>query len=189
MMHTNCYRAATAVTAICLLMAAASPVAAVNPANWNFFVETFGGDVQWDSPTNVDGGFPFYSVDFEVTQLEAQFAGGAWGNLFAFGVDPNDYKGSAVVPGPLPVGILADQITNDDNGSITMIDVGLGVDGAGQGHLSLSNVQLGTFNGIPVTGFRMGGSLNVAGIPEPASLALLGVGALVLAAGTQRRRL
>ena len=180
-----------AALAVAMIVLSTGPSAvAENPANWNFLVETTGSDTQWDSPTQVDTGFPFYKIDFEVTELKALFGPAAL-NLFAVGVDPDDYKGSAIVPGPLPIVILSDAITNDDNDDDvddTVIDVALWIDGAGQGHLGLSNVLLGPFNGNQVSGFRMGGTFNIEGIvPEPTSLVLLSCGGLATLL-TRRRR-
>jgi hypothetical protein len=55
------------------------------------------------------------------------------------------------------------------------------VDGSGFGHVDATNVYLGNYPGSPysVDGFQCGGTLDVT-IPEPATLCLLGLGALSL---------
>ena len=169
---------AVALLAAMIVLAADSSALAENPANWNFSAETHGSDVQWDSPTQVDTGFPAYTVDFETTLLDIELANVQW-----FGLDASSLQGAAILPGPLPLVIVSDSVASGDSS----IDITLWIDAAGQGHLGLTNAQFGTFNGLPITGFRMGGTFNAEGVPEPTSLVLLGLGSLATLL-TRRRR-
>ena len=84
-----------------LVAAFGSRAKADNPAEWTFYLETLrlpgtnqGEDTYWDSPTNVDTGYPEYEWTLEVTQGGMRISGLGW----IPGVPPDGISGSGIEP-------------------------------------------------------------------------------------------
>jgi len=163
-------------TLVMLVAAFGSRAKADNPAEWTFYLETLrlsgtnqGEDTYWDSPTNVDTGYPEYEWTLEVTQGDMRISGLGW----ISGVPPDGISGSGIEPG-LPFG----SCEWVEEPGVFAANICEGVDEFGYGYVSMTDVTFGSTSGLDVTGFRMGG--NVIVTPEPATVLLLGLGSLAL---------
>jgi len=171
---------------ICLLvvlMAVLAPTAkavAENPAEWSFSLETYEGDVSWISSTNVITGYPQYEYSWQLDYADLQVFG-SWYSILGY-VDVDEYSGSGTESG-LPFIVLDDDL--GEEGAFTA-HVLAGVDEDGYGYANMTNVVFGSFEGYGVTGFRCGGDATVTGVPEPATICLLGLGALSLISRKKR---
>ncbi|MHC4186186.1 MAG: PEP-CTERM sorting domain-containing protein [Planctomycetota bacterium] len=58
-------------------------------------------------------------------------------------------------------------------------DIYLSVDENGYGQASMTNIVFGPLNGGDVEGIKVVGTLEVTGVPEPATAFLIGLGSLV----------
>ena len=166
---------------VALIAAFGSTARAVNPAEWDFFLETFGSAATWGSPTVVDTGFPQYDYNWQLTQAQLQLEvdGFVWINILD-SISPGDKSGSGTANG-LPFDIL--NSLHIDQPGITA-DIYALVSGGGLGQALISDITFGQVedNGTfyNVTGARFGGEVTVTGVPEPATVFLLGVGCLAL---------
>jgi hypothetical protein len=157
---------------ICMLMVLAvafgstEKAAGVNPAEWDFSLETYGSDASWTSLTNVDTGYPQYDYVWELTYADVNVSNN-WVSVLGY-IVPSSGSGSA---SGLPFEILDQDYLGPGmfGGHVHSY-----VDGSGFGHVDITNVYLGTSPYI-VDSFRCGGTLDVTGIiPEPATIVLLG---------------
>ncbi len=130
-----------------------------------------GEDTCWDSPTRVCTGDPEYEWTLEVTQGDMRISGLGW----IPGVPPDGISGSGIEPG-LPFG----SCEWVEEPGVFAANICEGVDAFGCGYASMTDVTFGSISGLDVTGFRMGGNVIVEGIPEPATVCLLGLGGLIL---------
>jgi hypothetical protein len=170
---------------ICLLvvsMAAIAPTAkavGVNPAAWSFSLETetSGGNASWTSPTNVVTGYPQYEYNWQLTYADLKITGIGWYDIMSY-IPGGDKSGSGTESG-LPFAVLNLEDVGQ-TGTFTVASVLAGVDAAGYGYANMTDVVLGLYNDYGITGFRCGGNATVTAIPEPATIALLGLGSLTL---------
>lgn len=147
---------------------------------WNFFMESTGQDASWVSPTRLDTHFPQYAYAYTLTQVEVRLDFGIFGEQWQDASDqipPEDTSGSGTF-GALPQDFINETIGEP---GILVADVHVGIDATGQGFAQLSNVSFGSLLGLPLTGVRVGGNIEVQGIPEPATACLLGLGLCALA--------
>ncbi len=168
--RSRCSAWAAMVLGICCL---AGPALAVNPAVWNFDVTTNGNDVFWDSPTNVDTGYPQYNVAYEITTLTANVDVLGNVDLIGLGVISADQLTGNGDYTSLPIVIYSDSFAYED----TTADVSLNIDSSGQGHASLTNVHLGTITilfPLQINSIHAAGTITATGVlPEPGSALLL----------------
>jgi hypothetical protein len=160
---------------ICLVsfvLAFVSPVKADNPAEWDFFLQDYKPEtsVCWSSHTIVDTGFPQYNWSY-VALVELNLKDVGW-----MTVASEDDDGTAAS------GLPFEFITENDWGvpGLFTTDLIANVDAAGYGHAYASDIVWGNFYGYEVQGIRMSGRMSVEGVPEPATIALLGLGGLGL---------
>ena len=153
---------------------------AENPVNWHFDVTSNGADASWDSSSFVDS-WPEYDYDYEITVFEVELSVSGWLDLTGE-FDPADLIGSGTASGPPPVVFFNESV---DEPGVIALDININIDASGYGHATLSNVTLGTFLGQDLEAIRIGGNLDLIGVPEPMSLLLVLTGVGFLAA---RRR-
>jgi hypothetical protein len=164
---------------VAMIVAPASIVKAdgVNPANWNFSLETHGENISWTSDSYVLTGYPQYEYNWQLTYADFQLSGIGWYSILPY-VPSDNSSGSGTEAG-LPFVVLNENVGSA--GEFTA-HVYAGVDGGGYGFANMTNVVLGNFeyNNVTygITGFRCGGNATV--VPEPATICLLGFGALSL---------
>ncbi len=133
------------VAAVCVLLPATA--LAVDIKTWPFDVETTGNDVTWTSPTAVDNTDVVYTLEYVISMVEFTVDVG----LFDVDVDVTDQvppemlTGSETVPGPPPVTVFDDTIIYPEPPEPPGVsaDLLIGLDAAGFGTVSATNVFLG----------------------------------------------
>jgi hypothetical protein len=153
-------------------LASTAKATAVNPAEWDFSLESYGSDDFWTSSTNVYTGYPQYDYVWELTYAEL-YLNNIWFNVLGY-IDPPSGSGSA---NGLPFDVLDQGYLES---GIFGVDLHCYVDGSGFGHVDATNVYFGSFGIFSVDGFKGGGHVTVTAVPEPATVLLLGLGALAL---------
>jgi len=181
--------------AAALLAVFASPVNALPVVNWAWELNITGdeiGDTQF-APERVDLGAPDYQYSWEITTVDV------FAQVFPLPVpaqtvsvlgeitDPTSGSGSS---DNIPILILNPfEIDLPEIGA----DVYLMISSDGSAAAALTNVDLRTLAGgggeeFPVVSATFAGTLHVEAVPEPATVALLGLGCVVLL-GKRRRRM
>ena len=151
------------VISTCLLTAVAV-VQAANPVTWVFDdFTTTGEDVFWTSSTFVDPIHTNFDYTYNITNVEAKsllFWVDVTGQL-----DPNDLTGSGTVPGPCPI-----ELYNQSFSEPGVLDatVHTYVDSSGYGHMDMTDITFGSYSGLPLSGLRLSGSIEVLGYTPPA---------------------
>jgi hypothetical protein len=162
------------ICALVMLLATFGSIAkAENPVNTSFDLLTYGSPTSWDSPTNVDTGYPQYDYTWRIDYADLQVDGDEWSTIMGY---LPETSGSGTEPG-LPF-VIAD----DHWGATGIFDVNTytHVDAEGWGHISVTDISFGQVGPSTVTGFRYGGTATVEGVPEPATVCLLGLGGLAM---------
>ena len=166
--------------ALALTMAALATTTAARAelVDWDFVIEaTSENDVFWTSQTTLPTGLSEYTYTYEVTEAEVQAAGAIWLPV------PDAITSGGGTFGSLPVVLINEIVDDTETGNAVSIEVG--IDAAGEGYASLTDIQFGTFNGLDITGVRFVGNVKV--VPEPATVALLAFGGIAAAMRRPRR--
>ncbi len=120
------------------------------PVQWTFDEATEGDDVFWDSPTAVSSGAPRYESMVELTRLDVnvRLAGGLeLGPLNVTNEIPKEFRVfAAPFPGPLPQTLVDLPLIFPEPPEPTTFagTLALVLDASGFGHLSLTDIVLGT---------------------------------------------
>jgi hypothetical protein len=155
-------------------MAKAVPV---NPITWDYSLVTFGARDDWDSTTNVVPTFAQYDYSWELTQADIEVAG-SWFSIIDI-IAPEDKAVSGTIIGPLPA--VDELIVHLEYPEIAA-DILVSVDEEGYGRISVDNIGWAP----PAAGARLIGNVTVTGVPEPATVALVGLGGMAM---LRKRRL
>jgi hypothetical protein len=150
-------------------MAQAVPV---NPITWDYSLETSGARDDWDSTTDVVPTFAQYDYGWELTEADLEVAAGSWLSIIDV-IAPEDKAVSGVIIGPLPA--VDELIVHLEYPEITA-DIFVSIDAEGYGRISVDSVEVTP----SATGARLIGNVTVTGVPEPATIVLLGLGSVVL---------
>ncbi len=151
-----------------------------NPVYWTFDVETHGEPVYWDSPTYIDSYYSQYDYVYQITELEVEVGIGfatTW-------IDVTDQLGddateSDTYYGSPPVDLYNEHFEDDTTGSSA--DVKIWIDENGYGHVSITNISLGSYSGLDIRGLHATGSLDATGVPEPITVfTFTGVGLVLM---------
>jgi hypothetical protein len=143
---------------------------------WSFGLESLdGNDVSWNSlPDRVPTGAGPYLYDWALSLAEWRLDG-SWESI-PFVDLPAAGSGSE---DDLSILIVADFKNIDLIGLIATLN--LFVDAGGKGLAVLEDIEFGqTSDGKTVSGARFNGTMTISPVPEPAMVALLGLGSLVL---------
>jgi hypothetical protein len=146
----------------------------VHPAEWNLVVITYGTDACWKSGTNVVTSYPQYEYDWRIFQMSLKVDDLEWENII------NDVPGDKSGDGTTSA--LGFEILDQRFGLAEVFgaDIDIYVDAGGSGHACADEIYLGSYRGHAVEGLRLAGNITVNGIPEPATIGLLGLCGLVL---------
>jgi hypothetical protein len=171
-------KSVTIIVAMSMVFPASTATAVpVNPAEWDFTVISYGTNALWISSANVETGHPQYNYDWLLTEMVLMVNGNG-GFLVGIldSIPEADRSGSGTEYG-LDFGIVD---TRFESPGVFGFDFSIYVDADGFGYVSADDIYFGTYEGYPVEGLGLNGSMTVAGVPEPATIALLSLGALVL---------
>lgn len=150
-------------------MAALVPTAkADNPVYWSFHLETY-GERNNDGPLSppIDTGYPQYEYNWVITDAQVMIMD-VWYSV------PTSLNGSGIW-GTIP---FTDELIYQHSSPEASFDILASIDSSGYGTISIDNITLGSAMGNPITGLGCDGNITV--IPEPATICLLGLGALSL---------
>jgi hypothetical protein len=146
---------------VCFLFNLFTPliVFAANPVMWNVDISTTGEDVSWTSPTAITPGLPEYDYSYEITELTANVA--LFGNRDLLGLlDETSGTGTTTA---FPFEVLEEML--DEPTTNSSADIRIAVDAAGIGHASGTNIELGSFLGLPIRGVDLMATVFILGIP------------------------
>jgi opacity protein-like surface antigen len=162
-------------------LASMAKAADVNPAEWNFSLETYGTDVSWTSSTNVPAGHSQYEYNLQLDYVDFKLPLLGWYDVLPY-MDNKSNSGTAYGL-PFTITDLNLEITMEVSGleyDIFAAHFNGGVDVDGYGFAYMADVVLGEYLIYDVEAFRCGGTMTVTAVPEPATVTLLGLGSLVL---------
>jgi hypothetical protein len=161
-----------ALTAIGVLSIAAGSASASNPTMWTttlVTVDTSTPSASWTSSTPIDLGYPSYTYSYEITQANIQLLGITWTDvLSSLG---SNASGNGAFGAP-PVNLQSTTFNETQLGTTITGTLSMDIDSSGFAHLDLSNFN---FSGGSVTGLQAQADVTVTGVPEPASMALMGL--------------
>ena len=152
----------------------------VNPVDWHFSLTTYGSRDDWLAPTLVEPGWPAYDYEWQLTHEVGPWPAvqivGMWYDMWDLIPDPE--KSGFGTLGPLPW--YDELILHIEYPGITA-DFLVSADLNGNAQISIDNIIFGSVEGYEVTGARFQGNVTVTGVvPEPATVALLVLGSLIL---------
>ena len=147
----------------------------VNPAEWDFSLETSGADAFWTSSTNVPTGYSQYEHNFHLDYMEFKVSSLGWYDMTLYLSGSGTENGLPFTFGGFDFGI----------GEVFEAHFNGGVDGDGYGFAQITDVVLGNYLSYDVEDVRCGGTITVTAVPEPGTVCLLGLGVLV---GMRRHR-
>lgn len=161
-------------------MAGASTGAQAAPIVWDFTIEALSeNDVSWLSPSTLPDGFASYDYTYNVTNAEVR-------------IDLDIVEIWQSIPGAtssgngsfsgFPTVLISDSVDEGDNAA----NIVVGINDAGRGYAELTDLQFGTFIG-EVTGLRFAGNIQITPVPEPAGVALVGLGVMAIVLRRPRR--
>jgi hypothetical protein len=126
---------------------------------WNVALSTTGNDVSWASPTSVTPGFPEYDWSYEITQAMAFLS--PFGSRDLLG-DLAATSGSGT-SAQLPLVLFESSLNDATTGSTA--DIAIGVDSAGVGRASGTNIRLGSFSFFQIRQVDLKATIRIMGIP------------------------
>jgi len=156
-----------AVCAVLLAGAAqAAPFLADGEKTWNFDEKTTGSNINWVSPTAVDPTASVFNASFQITLVEIEVS------LFGLPLGtqdvtdqlpPESLSNSSSAPGPAPITVFSDSVVFPDPPASPSVagDLDFGLNSAGNGFLTVTNVVLGSFSGFDIDSIRVVGSLTI----------------------------
>ncbi len=160
-----------------------------NPANWHWSLQTDDETRDDDGSLSppVDTGWPKYEYEWQLTHIEGDDPWPAleavdtiWVDIWDWLLD-DEKSGEDFYDGSLP---FSDELVLHIEHPEITADFLASVDANGYGTISIANITFGQVeyegNYYGVTGARFQGDVTITGVPEPAIVALLGLGCLVL---------
>jgi len=161
----------------------------VNPANWDWSVVTLDEARDDDGPLSppVEPGWPVYEYEWQLTHIDNELdpwpalevANINWVDIWD-GIPLDERSGNGSHDGSLP---FSDELFLHIEYPVITADFFLSVDENGYGTVSIANIIFGQIEDLhnpgtyyDITGARFQGNGTITGIPEPATLVLLGAG-------------
>jgi hypothetical protein len=161
-----------ALAAVGVLSVAGGSAWASNPTSWTtslVTVDTSTSDASWTSLTPIDLGYPSYNYSYEITQANIQLLGITWTDVL--GELGSDASGTGAFSAP-PVSLQSTTFNETELGTTVTGTLSMYIDNNGYAHLDLSDFN---FSGGTVTGLQAQADVTITGVPEPASMALMGL--------------